>query len=225
MFKTPSTGSERFVSYYRSGSAAANAKLSELALDSITEAKVLHVSGIYPALSEHCGEIITAVMTVAKSAGVMVSLDINYRPALWDKSRAADTLRSLVPLADIVFGDKQELQMLFENEISESAKLLAAVQELGASDVIMKQGQDGATALVDSAIWQQAIFPVEVIDTVGAGDAFVAGYISGWLDDESIQQRLERAAVCGALACLNLGDREGAPSREELVAAGGGVRG
>jgi 2-dehydro-3-deoxygluconokinase len=78
--------------------------------------------------------------------------------------------------------------------------------------------------LCGDQLFHQAAVAVEVIDTVGAGDAFVAGYLSALLDGESPELRLERAVLCGASACLDPGDWEGSPTRKELTAIGRRIR-
>ena len=149
-----------------------------------------------------------------------MSLDLNYRPALWSSAKASKTFKDIISSVDLVFGDRLELSMLIEDSSSSSEDLLKSIQELGVADVIMKQGSEGAIALCGDQLFHQAAVPVEVIDTVGAGDAFVAGYLSSLLDGESPELRLKRAVLCGASACLDPGDWEGSPTRKELTAIG-----
>jgi 2-dehydro-3-deoxygluconokinase len=124
----------------------------------------------------------------------------------------------------MVFGDRLELSMLTDSSSLSAEDLLKSIQELGVADVIMKQGSEGAIALCGDQLFHQAAVAVEVIDTVGAGDAFVAGYLSALLDGESPELRLERAVLCGASACLDPGDWEGSPTRKELTAIGRRIR-
>lgn len=99
----------------------------------------------------------------------------------------------------------------------------AVAAEHGA-EVVLKRGADGAAALVDGALVEAPGLVVDVVDTVGAGDAFVAGYLSGLLEDLDVAERLARANACGAAACTTPGDWEGAPRRRDLerVTAGAG---
>jgi 2-dehydro-3-deoxygluconokinase len=217
MVKSPSLGDERFVSYYRAGSAAANIDSSTLSIEMISDARLLHITGITPAISNKAHQALEVVLDFAKQSKIQVSLDLNYRPALWSSQSASSTFRELISSVDMVFGDRLELSMLLDNPSSNAEDLLKSIQELGVADVIMKQGSDGAIALVEDQLFSQVAYAVEVIDTVGAGDAFVAGYLSALLDGEGGQQRLERAAFCGAKACLDAGDWEGSPTRAEIA--------
>jgi len=217
MVKSPSLGDERFVSYYRAGSAAANMSLDMLSIDMISDARLLHVTGITPAISNEAHQALKLVLDFANQSGIQVSLDLNYRPALWSSSDASSAFKEIIASVDTVFGDRLELSMLSESTSASVEDLLRSIQELGVQDVIMKQGSDGAVALVGDQLLRQEALPVEVIDTVGAGDAFVAGYLSALLDGQNGQQRLERAVFCGARACLDPGDWEGNPTRAEIT--------
>jgi 2-dehydro-3-deoxygluconokinase len=219
MLKSLSTGSERLVTYYRSGSAASFLAPEDFNLSLFQDSKILHVSGIMPSLSQSTREATSHIMSLARDAGITVSLDLNYRAALWSKPEAAVVLKNLLPLADIIFGDSLEFTLLLDEQFDSSDELLVEVAKLGCDHLVLKQGEAGATAFVDGLMWQQEAYKVEAVDTVGAGDAFVAGYLSALLDEESIQKRLERATICGAFACLNAGDWEGAATREQVEAS------
>ena len=100
---------------------------------------------------------------------------------------------------------------------SDAHALLTALARPG-REVVAKLGPDGAAALVDGQLLEAAGHRVDVVDTVGAGDAFVAGYLSARLDGQDVPGRLERANACGALACTAPGDWEGAPDGAALGA-------
>jgi 2-dehydro-3-deoxygluconokinase len=89
--------------------------------------------------------------------------------------------------------------------------------------VVAKLGADGAQCSLSSQVWSLPAHPTVVLDTVGAGDAFVAGYLSQRLANESPERSLLRGVICGALACTQLGDWEGTPTREEITALEKGV--
>lgn len=219
MVKSPSTGTERFVSYYRAGSAAADLTVGSIGEDMLCDARLLHLTGITPALSESARGLILDVVGRAKQLGLTVSLDVNYRSALWSVSQAAATVRELVLHADVIFGDRAELELLLEDSPESDHELLGAVAACGASQVVLKRGDRGAMAYVHGEFFEHSAIPVDVVDTVGAGDACVAGYLSGWLDSADPADSLRRAVICGARACENAGDWEGAPTRAQLDAA------
>lgn len=86
----------------------------------------------------------------------------------------------------------------------------------GVGEVVVKLGAEGATAFTHGGSLHRPAKPVRAVDAVGAGDAFVAGYLSALLDGEGPAGRLERAVTTGAFAVASPGDWEGAPTRAEL---------
>jgi 2-dehydro-3-deoxygluconokinase len=120
-------------------------------------------------------------------------------------------------LADIVFAGEEEAEIALGPGLTaeESASMLCA---LGPSEAIVTRGHHGAVAFIDGELHAQDAVPITAIDTVGAGDAFVAGYLSERLRGADPTQRLATAVAAGAYACLTLGDWEGLPTRDELSA-------
>jgi 2-dehydro-3-deoxygluconokinase len=88
--------------------------------------------------------------------------------------------------------------------------------DLGPAQAVIKLGSEGAVACIDGELFRQAAIPIQAVDTVGAGDAFVAGYLAELMAGKAPSQRLELAAKTGAFACLAYGDWEGLPRRTEL---------
>ena len=151
---------------------------------------------------------------MARAAGVPVSFDLNYRSNLWSAEGAGNFYRSIIPLADIVFaGDHEAAIAVGDAEPEQLARRIAA---MGPSQAIIKLGPDGALALVDGDLYRQPAVAVDVVDTVGAGDAFVAGYLAEFVGGTSPITRLRTAVATGAFACLVPGDWEGFPRRSEL---------
>lgn len=218
MVKSPSSSTERFVSFYRAGSAASAMGPDRIDEKMLAGAKILHVTGITPALSSSCLQLVRSSVQLAKNLGAKVSFDVNFRPALWREEIASPLYRELATEADFVFGDLRELAMLVDG-YNDIADLLRQVAAMGPGIVVLKEGESGATAIAAGEIYSQPAFEVEVLDTVGAGDGFVAGFLSGQLDAASVQESLFRATFCGAQVCTDLGDWEGAPGRHELELA------
>jgi 2-dehydro-3-deoxygluconokinase len=101
--------------------------------------------------------------------------------------------------------------------------LMKAVADIGPVEVVAKQAHEGASCLAGAGVYSTPVHPVTVVDTVGAGDAFVAGYLSQRLAGRTPQKSLLRGAICGALACTEAGDWEGAPQLEDVIALEKGV--
>jgi 2-dehydro-3-deoxygluconokinase len=202
------------VTYYRAGSAGSQVCAADV-LPALGEGtRLLHLTGITAALGETARRCVTEAAARARETGAAVSLDVNYRSRLWTPGEARATLLPLIGLADIVFASADELVMLAGH-----GQLEAAAHELlarGARQVVVKRGADGATAYVAGVSVSAPARQVVVADVVGAGDAFVAGYLSAYLDSAELEACLGRAVITAAFAIARNGDWEGLPTRAEL---------
>jgi 2-dehydro-3-deoxygluconokinase len=222
MFKTPVPNSDPFVQYARSDSAASELVFSDEMGSHLAHAGWIHLSGILAAISSTGRETALAIVDYAVENGIPYSFDINYRQQLWSKSDARASLLALASDASIVFGGVSELEILV-GHCDSLTELMRAVRDLGPSEVVAKLGSEGASALVGDEETTMPAHPVTVVDTVGAGDAFVAGYLSQRLRQESVERSLLRGTICGALACTRPGDWEGAPLLDEVLSLETGV--
>lgn len=202
------------VSYYRRSGPGARLRPGDLDEDAIRAAGVLHVTGITPALSDSARACVHAAVEVARGAGVLVSLDFNHRAALWSDEDAGRELRWLTGSADVVFAGAAEATLVVDGDTPEA--LAASLARLGPSQVVVKLGSAGAVAVVEEVALAVSAHAVSVIDPVGAGDAFVGGYLAELLGGAEPAVRLATAARCGAFAVTVAGDWEGLPSRAEL---------
>lgn len=214
MLKERPTASSTAVLYYRSGSAGSRLSSADLPAGWVEEAALLHVTGITALLSDSARAALVSAVERAKAAGVVVSFDVNYRSALASRTTAGPLLRDIAARADTVFGGAEELSILFPGRSPERAAAL--LREDGCRTTVLKQGAAGATVFDETGTTVGAGFRVDVVDTVGAGDAFVAGYLSAMLEHLSAEETLRRANACGAVACLAPGDWEAAPTLREL---------
>ncbi|WP_133544660.1 sugar kinase [Microbacterium sp. BK668] len=204
------------VLYYRAGSAGSRLSPADVPHGWIEGADLLHLTGITALLSASARECLSAAIDRARQAGVRVTFDINYRSALADAGTAGPWLRELAERADIVFGGPEELELLHPG--TDAAAACRRLLERGVGEVVLKRGADGATAYLPSGGVDSPGFQIDVVDTVGAGDAFVAGYLSGVLDGSDVAARLHRANVCGAMLCMTPGDWESSPTLREVEA-------
>ncbi|MDF2440574.1 MAG: 2-dehydro-3-deoxygluconokinase [Abditibacteriota bacterium] len=227
------------VFYFRRGSAASRLAPADVQPQWFEGARHLHVSGITPGLSESARDMILGAMKTARAQGLSVSFDPNIRRKMWDESTfwhqasCRETLLSMIPLCDVFLPGLDEARFLLDSsapgtrqqKTSEREDLGRAFLERGASVVVLKLGLEGAVAFTREASAHQAAHRVEsVVDTVGAGDAFAAGFLSVWLEQSTsgvrtaLQRALRRANVLGALATQFAGDWESLPQRDELEA-------
>lgn len=218
MIKERRTAATQRVWYHRRDSAGSRLAIEDLPTRLLAETRVLHVTGITPALSSTAHASITQAIDCVRESGGTVSLDVNYRRGLWEPEEAAAVLLPIAANCDIIFAGADEAQMLTgETDVYIQAHSLAA---LGPSQVLIKLGAAGCAGLIDGKWFTQDAIPITPVDTVGAGDAFVAGYLAELLAGLPVKQRLETAVRCGAYACLAAGDWEGLPRRSELALIG-----
>jgi 2-dehydro-3-deoxygluconokinase len=209
------------VYYYRKGSAISRLTPGDVQASWLEGAKHLHVTGITPALGSEIAEAIRELMVEARKQGKTISFDPNLRRKLWSEEEARRTLLSLIPLCDIFLPGIEEAEFLVGERTEEEYG--AIFMEMGARAVILKLGEHGSIGFAGDRTVKAKPFPVtRLIDTVGAGDAFAAGFLSSFLEngnleaDDHLQRALERANFMGALATQYKGDWEGLPKREEL---------
>jgi 2-dehydro-3-deoxygluconokinase len=216
------------VSYYRERSAGSTVSAADVLAAADPPPRWIHLTGITPALSPDAYAAVTAAADLAVTSGARLSLDVNYRGRLWSSQRAAEILRPLAVRADVVIASDDELNLVAPATASGEGAQIDALLGSGVRDVVIKRGADGASLHTAAGQWAGAAHRVPVVDTVGAGDAFTAGYLSALLDDLPPADRLPRAVACGAFAVASEGDWEGLPTRGDLalldMAAGAALR-
>lgn len=200
----------RRVFYYRRDSAASQMKPEDLQSAMFAGTRIVHLTGITPALSSSCALTTARAIELAHAAGARVSFDPNYRAPLWDASTAQKALLPLMAQADIILLGHEDARVLFGCE--EEATILARCAELGAEMVVLKRAERGACALTkDRTLEIEAEKVEEVIDPVGAGDGFNVGFLAGWLRGYALEEALRLGARLGAAAVMTLGDYAGYP--------------
>ncbi len=203
------------VSYYRAGSAGSALAVADAQASLEDAPRLLHLTGITPALSRSAAEAITTAVDLARQAGALVSVDVNFRSSLWTPEQARSALTALVRSADIVIASQDELGLVVTAADDESAAA-GELAAYGVSALVITRGASGATVWHEGRAQHAAAIPVTVRDTIGAGDAFAAGYLSGVLDGLDPATSLRRGTVTGAFAVAAAGDWEGLPTRDEL---------
>ena len=196
------------VTYYRTGSAGSRLRPSDVDPALGDPPRVLHLTGITAGLSS--SSYASWKSAVEKARG-LVCLDVNHRERVWSRADAAAALRPALASVGLVVASDDELDVL-----TDAADPVADLLAAGVPEVVVKHGAGGATSHSAAGVVHRPARAVPVVDTVGAGDAFVAGLLSGWLDGLDAGGRLDRAVVCGAFAVATRGDWEGLPTRADL---------
>lgn len=204
------------VYYYRKNSAASCLCEEDAEKVDFTGAKVLHITGIPPALSQSCRNATYRMIERARENNMLVTFDPNLRPTLWEsKSVMIRTINDLASRADIVLPGTGEGRILMGSEDPE--KIAEFYRNAGAKTVIVKLGPDGAYVRTEAGGAYHKGFKVEkVVDTVGAGDGFAVGIISGYLEGLSEEKMIERGNAIGSIQVSVESDNEGLPTQEEL---------
>jgi len=218
MFKGLCTdGSDPAIEYRRAGSAASALGPRDYPAATCAGARHLHLTGISPGVSGSLRELVFMMARLARQGGRSVSFDPNLRPRLWaSEQEMRDTLNALAAEADWVLPGLAEGQRLTGRDTAQG--VAAFYLDRGARCVVVKLGPQGAWyAERDGA---QGLVPgvpaPRVVDTVGAGDGFAAGLISGLLEGLPLEDAVARANRIGARVVGYPGDCDGLPTRAEL---------
>ncbi|GAB3703295.1 sugar kinase [Nocardiopsis oceani] len=210
------------VHYYRSGSAASDMGPELAGHPLVRSARIVHLSGITPALSPRADALAESLLADPETT---VSFDVNHRPRLWDPGAAAPRLLALARLADVVLVGRDEAEELWGTSTAEEVRELLP----GAGHLVVKDAEHGATEFhggdsadpVDNAVHVPAP-AVDVVEPVGAGDAFASGYLAALLRGLDAPARLRLGHLCAGAVLRVPGDLAPPPDGtvlEELLAA------
>jgi 2-dehydro-3-deoxygluconokinase len=207
------------VDYHRHGSAGSRLGPEDDVTAGITADDVLHLTGITPALSPSARAVCFDALEEAQAIGAAVSVDVNYRRKLWPPDVARAPLTDLASRCDVLFAGVEEAGLLLGTTQTDARPLARQLAGLGPREVIIKDGARGCAAVIDGEELVLPALAVPVVDPVGAGDAFVAGYLAERLAGEPPAVRLRTATAMGAYAVTVPGDCELLPTRAELAEA------
>lgn len=229
MVKEARSGRTTRVRYYRAGSAASQLSSGyvEQQAEVIASAAVLHITGITPALGAGPRAALLRAVELAAAAQTFVSFDVNHRSTLWSNAEARPVLVDLARRSDLTFAGPEEAALLLGIEpvgiesFEDGEKLARQLLDLVGGQVVLKLGHLGAIALDGDQAHHGPTQPVVVTDAVGAGDAFVGGYLAALLDGGDAADCLSLANRLGGAVCQAIGDWEALPTRAELDALGG----
>ena len=221
MFKEQAEhGADPRVEYFRRGSAASNLGVRDASAVDFTAIRHVHATGIPPALSPSCRDLSWCILERARENGASISFDPNLRPSLWkSETDMRDTLNAMAFRSDWVLPGLAEGQRLTGCDTPEA--IADFYLQRGVSAVILKLGPEGAffrgrLGGSEETFTVPGYSVPKVVDTVGAGDGFAVGVVSGLLDGLSPQSAIRRGNLIGAQAVQVRGDMEGLPSRARL---------
>ncbi|WP_288527843.1 sugar kinase [uncultured Secundilactobacillus sp.] len=205
---------------YRTNSAAANLSSDVIESVDLSDVKIAHMSGIFPALSLTSRQSFRRLMDRLIENNILVTFDPNLRPSLWeDEATMIETINELAGSADIVLPGVEEGKILMGSDDPEAIADFYLKGER-THTVIVKVGPAGAFVKTDSGeTYTIAGFKADhVVDTVGAGDGFALGVITALLEGKSLKAAVTRGNAVGALQVQTPGDNDGYPTPAELDA-------
>ena len=202
------------VIYDRADSAAAHMTPADVDWDYLLDTRVLHLTGITPAISDSGHAIVVEAFQRAKAAGVTVSFDVNYRARLWSPAQAGECLRPLIAQADLLLCKGADAALLFGCR-GEPPEVMRALQALTSAQALYCTfGEHGAALLDEAGFSAEPALPVQIVDRVGSGDAFAAGVLDAWLAAPpgagaaaTRREGLRRGVAMAAIALSQYGDR------------------
>lgn len=169
------------VLYYRRHSAFASIEADTVPWPLLDGARVLHLTGITPALGDRPRALVGRAIVEARQRQLLVSFDVNYRATLWPPSTARETLAPILDGLDIVFVNDRDARTVFEMRGEPAAVARMLRDRLRCRVLVLTCGDAGAVASDAETVLRQPAFRAEVIDRIGRGDAFAAGFLYGYL--------------------------------------------
>lgn len=219
MLKSKVSKGDPEIFYFRKGSAASTLSVEDVEKLDFSKFTHIHLTGILPALTENTRAAEQLMFEKARAAGLFISFDPNLRPQLWPSAEVmAETLNRFATMADLVLpGNGEGATLCGTTDAHEINKFYLG---LGAKAVVTKVGPKGA--LCADKDGNETMVPGfiidKVVDTVGAGDGFACGVLTGLMEGLSLPQAAERGCAIGAIQCTFAGDNEGLPTHEQLAA-------
>ena len=191
------------VLYDRRDSAFARLSPADVDWEPVRRARLVHLTGVTPALGDNA----RALARRAVREAAALSFDVNYRAKLWSPAEARAFAEELIPTAQYLFVGETEARHVF-GLVGSAEETLTALSRLAPrATITLLQGAAGATVLADGRIVPaRQRHAVHVVDPVGAGDAFVAGFLWAVLRDRGIDDALAAGAAVAALKCSTWGD-------------------
>jgi 2-dehydro-3-deoxygluconokinase len=210
-----SDGSSRSF-YYREKSPTSTMKCEELNEEYFKNAKILHITGVLPSITKNNQDIILEAVKLAKKYNLIVSFDPNIRLKMWTKEEAKAYIEKILPYVDIILIGDEEIEILLED--SDIQKAIKTFHDYGIEKVIVKKGAKGAIGSDGKNVYDvEAIKPKALVDTVGAGDGFAAGFLTSLLKGETLENCIKFANAVGSLVVGVEGDNEGLPYYDDVL--------
>jgi 2-dehydro-3-deoxygluconokinase len=195
------------VVYDRAGSAFSTLSEDEVDWGRLAGCRVVHLTGVTAALGARARRLTERAVEAGEAAGALISLDVNYRAALWSPEAAGACLGALLPRVGLLFVGLEDARRVFNL----AGEPLAVAEALRAraprATIAVTLGEEGSLVLADRPRRPTRLYPLDVVaDRVGAGDAFAAGFLHGLLSTGDAQRAQDCGTALAALKCTMWGD-------------------
>ena len=191
------------VLYDRRDSAFARLTVAQVDWEPVRRARLVHLTGITPALGESAGALVQRALSEAAT----VSFDVNYRATLWPPQAARAFLEPVLPRLRYLFVGQAEAHTLFGLSGAPEQTLDALARLAPKATISLQQGEEGSTVLYGGRLVRPRRRPaVQVVDPIGAGDAYAAGFLWAVLRGRDLQDAVDAATAVAALKCSTWGD-------------------
>lgn len=202
--------------YYRSNSPILTLEPESITDEMFQGVDVVHLTGVFLSINKKNRYIAKKMIEKARKHNITISFDPNIRLKLWTIQEAREIFKEIFPNVDILLTGLDEIKLIIGED---SQKALAEFAEsYQIKDLVIKDGGNGSMLYRNGSWTKEKAFDVSVIDTVGAGDGFDAGYIYGYLHNYEPAKLLTFANGVGALVTTVSGDNEGLPYLDEVNA-------
>lgn len=207
---------ERINSYYYRENSPTNAfKIENINEEYVKNSKVVHISGVFPAINDTNKDIVLQLVKLAKKHNVLVTFDPNVRLKLWSAEKAREVLQSFLPYVDVLITGEEEAQLLLGS--SNMQELIKLAQHYEITHIVLKRGEKGAIGYKSGELIEATpTISTKVVDTIGAGDGFAAGYIYSLINDSPLDRSLFFANAVASYVIGVPGDNEGLPYLEDV---------
>jgi len=194
------------VLYDRKNSSFSLTPLSDSDLDYLKKAKLIHLTGITPSLSEICKNNVIKICT-SKKESQKLSFDVNYRQKLWGVEECRRFLDIVIPFVDILFIKREDYKLLFGNNVEDDKILYNLQKKFGKEKIyVLTRGEEGCSVLYGDKYFHQKALTTDIVDRIGAGDAFVAGFLYGYIKDKTLEECAQYGNILASLKMSIFGD-------------------
>jgi 2-dehydro-3-deoxygluconokinase len=195
------------VLYDRRDSALARLRSDEVDWDLVRRARLLHISGVTAALGDNLRDVIRRALDVAAGSGTPVSFDVNYRSQLWTAEQARAFFAEIFPRVRYLFVGSDDAETVFGLTGPPDAVLQKLDILAPRAAIALTLGEAGSSVRVNGAILRPSkLYSVSVVDRVGAGDAYAAGFLWATLNGRPMQYAVDAGTALAAFKCTVWGD-------------------